>query len=71
MSEPVFVDASAWVAITNRRDRNHNESVRIDRYRDKTWGVEPRAREMTRFRISEALRRKVRVIIVGVAEVWA
>ena len=29
MSEPVFVDASAWVAITNRKDRNHGEAVRI------------------------------------------
>jgi hypothetical protein len=31
MNEPVFVDASAWVAITNRMDQNHNESVRIYR----------------------------------------
>jgi hypothetical protein len=31
MSQPVFVDASAWVAITNRKDQNHNESVRIYR----------------------------------------
>jgi hypothetical protein len=29
MSEPVFVDASAWVAITNRKDRNRGEAVRI------------------------------------------
>jgi uncharacterized protein len=29
MSEPVFVDASAWVAITNRKDRNHGEAARI------------------------------------------
>lgn len=29
MSEPVFVDASAWVAITNRKDRNHGEAVKI------------------------------------------
>jgi predicted nucleic acid-binding protein len=29
MSEPVFVDASAWVAITNRRDRNHGEATKI------------------------------------------
>ena len=31
MNNPVFVDASAWVAITNRRDQNHNESLRIYR----------------------------------------
>ena len=31
MSQPVFLDASAWVAITNRRDQNHNESVQIYR----------------------------------------
>ena len=29
MSEPVFVDASAWVAITNRTDRVHSEAPRI------------------------------------------
>jgi len=29
MSEPVFVDASAWVAITNRTDRVHDEALRI------------------------------------------
>ena len=29
MSEPVFVDASAWVAITNRTDRVHGEAIRI------------------------------------------
>ena len=29
MSEPVFVDASAWVAITNRKDRNRGEAVKI------------------------------------------
>jgi predicted nucleic acid-binding protein len=29
MSEPVFVDASAWVAITNRTDRVHGEALRI------------------------------------------
>lgn len=31
MSQPVFVDASAWVAITNRKDRNHQEAVQIFR----------------------------------------
>ncbi len=31
MSEPVFVDASAWVAITNRKDRNHKEAAQIYR----------------------------------------
>lgn len=31
MSEPVFVDASAWVAITNRTDRNHRGAVQIFR----------------------------------------
>jgi predicted nucleic acid-binding protein len=31
MSQPVFVDASAWVAITNRKDRNHKEAVQIFR----------------------------------------
>lgn len=31
MSEPVFVDASAWVAITNRRDRFHQEALAIYR----------------------------------------
>jgi predicted nucleic acid-binding protein len=25
----VFVDASAWIAITNRKDRNHSEAVQI------------------------------------------
>ena len=29
MREPVFVDASAWIAITNRKDRNRGEAVRI------------------------------------------
>jgi uncharacterized protein len=29
MSEPVFVDASAWIAIVNRKDRNRREAVRI------------------------------------------
>jgi predicted nucleic acid-binding protein len=29
MSEPVFVDASAWVAITNRKDRFHEEALRV------------------------------------------
>jgi uncharacterized protein len=29
MSAPVFVDASAWVAITNRTDRVHGEALRI------------------------------------------
>ena len=31
MSPPVFLDASAWVAVTNRKDQNHNESVQIYR----------------------------------------
>lgn len=31
MSQPVFVDASAWVAVTNRKDRNHQEAIRIFR----------------------------------------
>ena len=31
MSQPVFVDASAWVAIANRKDRNHKEAVQIFR----------------------------------------
>lgn len=31
MNEPVFVDASAWVAITNRKDRNGREAVKIFR----------------------------------------
>ena len=31
MSQPVFLDASAWVAVTNRKDQNHNESVQIYR----------------------------------------
>src|SRR5207245_2098174 len=31
MSQPVFVDASAWVAVTNRKDRNHKEAVQIFR----------------------------------------
>jgi uncharacterized protein len=29
MSQPVFVDASAWVAITNRKDVNHRKAVQI------------------------------------------
>lgn len=29
MSDPVFVDASAWVAITNSSDRHHAEAHRI------------------------------------------
>jgi predicted nucleic acid-binding protein len=28
MSEPIFVDASAWVAITNKSDRFHGEATR-------------------------------------------
>jgi predicted nucleic acid-binding protein len=31
MSQPVFVDASAWVAITNRKDANHRKAVQIFR----------------------------------------
>ena len=31
MSEPVFLDASAWIAITNRKDRYHNEALRVYR----------------------------------------
>src|SRR5437867_3565942 len=31
MSEPVFVDASAWVAITNAKDRYHDEALRVYR----------------------------------------
>jgi len=31
MSQPVFVDASAWVAVTNRKDANHKKSVQIFR----------------------------------------
>jgi predicted nucleic acid-binding protein len=31
MSQPVFLDASVWVAVTNRKDQNHNESVQIYR----------------------------------------
>ena len=31
MRSPVFVDASAWVAITNRKDRNHKEAIQIFR----------------------------------------
>jgi predicted nucleic acid-binding protein len=31
MSEPVFVDASAWVAITNKTDRFHDEALRVYR----------------------------------------
>ena len=31
MSQPVFVDASAWVAITNRKDTNHRKAVQIFR----------------------------------------
>jgi predicted nucleic acid-binding protein len=29
MSELVFVDASAWIAITNRKDRNRGEAAKI------------------------------------------
>jgi len=29
MNEPVFVDASAWVAITNKSDRNHGDAQQI------------------------------------------
>jgi uncharacterized protein len=29
MSEPVFVDASAWVVIANRTDRVHDEALRV------------------------------------------
>jgi len=29
MNHPVFVDASAWVAITNRKDRHHGEALRL------------------------------------------
>jgi len=29
LSEPVFVDAPAWIAITNREDRNHRKADRI------------------------------------------
>ena len=29
MSDPVFVDASAWVAITNTKDRYHTEAMRV------------------------------------------
>ena len=32
MSEAVFVDASAWVAITNRRDRYHGEALFLYRH---------------------------------------
>ena len=31
MSQAVFVDASAWVAIANRRDRNYQDAVQIFR----------------------------------------
>lgn len=31
MEQPVFVDASAWVAILNGKDRYHDEAVRIYR----------------------------------------
>ena len=31
MSQPVFVDASAWVAIANRKDTNHKKAVQIFR----------------------------------------
>ncbi len=31
MSGRVFIDASAWVAIANRKDRNHKGAVRIFR----------------------------------------
>ncbi len=29
MSPPVFIDASAWIAITNRKDQNHDEAVQV------------------------------------------
>ena len=29
MKDPVFIDASAWIAIINRKDRNHREAVKI------------------------------------------
>jgi len=32
MSETVFVDASAWVAITNGKDRFHEEALRAFRH---------------------------------------
>jgi predicted nucleic acid-binding protein len=31
MSDPVFVDASAWVAITNTKDRNHTQAMSVYR----------------------------------------
>lgn len=31
MSDPVFVDASAWVAITNTKDRNHTAAMSVYR----------------------------------------
>ena len=31
MSQTIFVDASAWVAIANRKDRNHREAVQVFR----------------------------------------
>ena len=31
MSEPVFIDASAWVAITNRKDFNHRKALQLIR----------------------------------------
>jgi len=31
MSEPVFVDASAWVAITNTKDRYYTEAITVYR----------------------------------------
>ncbi len=31
MNEPVFVDASAWVAVTNAKDRYHDEATRVYR----------------------------------------
>ena len=45
MSETVFVDASAWVALTNGKDRFHEDALRAFRdelfwqYKDKDWGV--------------------------------
>jgi predicted nucleic acid-binding protein len=31
MSEPVFIDASAWVAVTNRKDANHRKALHVFR----------------------------------------
>ena len=31
MEQPVFVDASAWVAITNAKDRYYDEAIRVYR----------------------------------------